>query len=116
MMKKIFASLVILAAAILLFSVAPPDARSAQNNPATTTQTTNPQPLIFDVVGKIVQKPDGYIIKGQVPAEIYRIINPDPAQLDEFALIQEILTLRVKSIVGDNVAIEKINGKAYTSP
>ena len=58
----------------------------------------------------------GYIIrskKGGVLSEIYTILNPDPKILDGFVKSGKNVPIEVRIVSGDNVNIEKINGKVY---
>ena len=46
-------------------------------------------------------------------SEIYTILNPDPKVLDEFVKSEKDVPIEVRIVSGDNVNIEKINGKEY---
>jgi hypothetical protein len=88
-----------------------PDARtqSGQTDSGTLQQ-------IIDVIGMIQHDARGYFIRGTKPAEIFRITNPNPAELDGIVAAGQPVKLRVRSVVGDNVAVESINGVSYDSP
>ncbi len=70
----------------------------------------------MNLMGEIVKARHGYIIqakRGDVPTEMYTILNPNPKVLDEFVKNQKTVPIEVRSVSGDNVNIEKIDGKAY---
>ena len=66
--------------------------------------------------GEIGKSEHGYIIrskKGGVLSEIYTVLNPDPKILDPFVKSGKDVPIEVRIVSGDNVNIEKINGKGY---
>ena len=65
------------------------------------------------ITGIIIKEPDGYFIQGQRPAEVFTILNPVPDQLDKFVKSGQPAKIDVRIVQGDNVEIEKINGKTY---
>lgn len=68
------------------------------------------------VTGEIAKAEHGYIIrtrKGNVPTEILTILNPDPNVLDAFVKSGKTVPVMVRIVSGDNVDIEKIEGKEY---
>ena len=67
------------------------------------------------ITGEIAKgyRDNGYIIRGQVPAMICTILNPDPKILDEFVKTEKIVHLEVRIVSGDNVEIKTIDGKEY---
>lgn len=65
------------------------------------------------ITGEIGQSTNGYIIRGQTPAEIFTIMNPDPGILDDLVASAKVVQLEVRIVSGDNVAIETIDGKKY---
>jgi len=70
----------------------------------------------MNVTGEIAKAEHGYIIrskKGNAPGEIYTILNPDPKVLDEFVKSGKTVPIEVRIVSGDNVNIEKIDGKQY---
>jgi len=67
----------------------------------------------MSITGEIAQVMNSYIIRGQVPAEIFTILNPDPKILDEFVKTEKIVKIEVRIVSGDNVAIEMLDGKEY---
>ena len=70
----------------------------------------------MNLTGEIAKAEHGYIIrskKGNVPSEIFTILNPDPKVLDEFVKSGKTVPIEVRIVSGDNVNIEKIDGKQY---
>lgn len=70
----------------------------------------------MSTTGEIGKSEHGYIIrtrKGNVPTEILTVLNPDPKILDEFVKSEKTVPIEVRIVSGDNVDIEKINGKEY---
>ena len=93
-------------AGILLFAcgLAPSLAEAAQ---------TNRLPVVknMDITGEIAKMGNNYIIRGKVPAEVFTILNPDPGMFA--ALEGKTVHFYVRIVAGDNVEIEKIDGKDY---
>jgi len=50
---------------------------------------------------------------GKKPAEIFTILNPEPGILDAYVKSGKTVRITVRIVSGDNVNIEKIDGKAY---
>jgi FKBP-type peptidyl-prolyl cis-trans isomerase FklB len=100
-----------------LLSVEKGDAKAAGPQPA--AQTTQARAVKqMNMTGEIVKAEQGYIIqarRGGVPTEIYTILNPDPKTLDAFAKSGKTVPIEVRIVSGDNVNIEKIDGKEYAS-
>ncbi|MDP1990008.1 MAG: FKBP-type peptidyl-prolyl cis-trans isomerase [Syntrophales bacterium] len=72
----------------------------------------------MNITGEIAKAKQGYIIRakrGNVPTEIYTILNPAPNILDGFVKSEKTVPIEVRIISGDNVNIEKIDGKEYRS-
>ena len=70
----------------------------------------------LNVTGEIAKSQHGYIIrtrKGSVPTEILTVLNPDPKLLDPLVKNEKTVPIEVRVVSGDNVEIEKIEGKAY---
>jgi FKBP-type peptidyl-prolyl cis-trans isomerase FklB len=70
----------------------------------------------MNLTGEIAKTGQGYIIRsriGNVPSEIYTILNPDPNVLDEYVKSEKTVPIEVRIVSGDNVNIEKIDGKKY---
>ena len=67
----------------------------------------------MSVTGEIAQAEHGYIIRGKTPSMIFTILNPVPEILDEFVKSEKVVPIEVRIVSGDNVAIEKIDGKEY---
>jgi hypothetical protein len=100
-----------------LLSVEKGDAKSAGPQPAAQgAQARTVRKM--NMTGEIVKAGQGYIIqakRGNVPTEIYTILNPDPKALDEFVKSGKTVPIEVRIVSGDNVNIEKIDGKEYAS-
>jgi len=67
----------------------------------------------MNITGEIAKAAHGYIIRGKQPQMIWTILNPDPNILDAFVKSEKIVPMEVRIVSGDNVNIEKIDGKAY---
>jgi hypothetical protein len=67
------------------------------------------------VVGKIAkeQAMGGYYIQGEKPPEVYRIVNQNPKVLENYVKKGKSVTIEAQVVMGDNLAIEKIDGKKY---
>ena len=91
----------------------------AVENPDKAGQQTQAQAQLarkMTLTGEIAKSEHGYIIrskKGGVLSEIYTILNPDPKVLNPFVKSEKDVPIEVRIISGDNVNIEKINGKVY---
>ena len=84
----------------------PPQAQAAQAHTAMKMST----------MGEIAKSQHGYIIrtmKGNAPGEILTVVNPNPKVLDEFVKSEKTIPIEVRIVSGDNVNIEKIDGKEY---
>ncbi len=86
----------------------PASARSSQRS----DEKQSPTFRKMDITGQIVKGSQGYIIQGRVPKEVFPILNPNPSVLDRLA---DGRTVHIEALIvlGDNVKIEKIDGKAY---
>ena len=105
-MKKSLVFALMMFGCILLFacqSAAVPAAPAAQEQAVTT----------MSITGEIAQGANAYIIRGQTPAEIFTILNPDPMVLDELVTSAKVVHLEVRIVSGDNVEIQTIDGKKY---
>jgi hypothetical protein len=71
------------------------------------------KPIVLTITGKIAKGDQGYIIQGVTPPELFTILNPNPSVLDKLVASGETVTIEAVSIMGDNVDIQKIGGKAY---
>jgi hypothetical protein len=69
--------------------------------------------MTMSITGKIAKTEQGYIIQGQAPPEIFTILNPNPKVLDGLVKSGKTVTIEAVSVLGDNVNIQKIEGKAY---
>ena len=80
----------------------------------TKEQTARKRPVRkISITGEIAKAEHGYIIRGKVPSAIFTILNPDPNKLDEFVKSEKIVLIETRIVSGDNVEIEKIDGKEY---
>jgi len=88
---------------------------NAANEPSSQTGGTGAIRKL-NLTGEIAKAKQGYIIRakqGSVPTEIYTILNPDPSILDPFVKSEKTVPIEVRIVSGDNVNIEKIDGKTY---
>jgi FKBP-type peptidyl-prolyl cis-trans isomerase len=86
------------------------------DKPAVQPAAQTAAPRKMNVTGEIGKSEHGYIIrtrKGSVPTEILTVLNPDPKLLDPLVKNEKIVPIDVRVVSGDNVEIEKIEGKAY---
>jgi len=68
----------------------------------------------MSITGEIGKLDYGYVIRGKTPSStIFTILNPVPAILDPYAESETIVSIDIRIVSGDNVEIEKIDGKAY---
>ena len=68
------------------------------------------------LTGEIAKAEHGYIIRskrGNVPSEIYTILNPNTTVLDAYVKSKKTVSIVVQIVSGDNVNIEKIDGREY---
>jgi hypothetical protein len=68
----------------------------------------------MSITGQIAKGTHNYIIRGEVPFEVFTILNPDPKVLDEFVTTEKTVQIDVRIVSGDNVTIEVLDGKEYT--
>jgi len=87
-----------------------PEAKPAAPKAARTA------PLKIMITGKIYKDKTGYYIQGEKPPEVFTILNPDSKVLDQLAKSGRTVTIEAVSVVGDNVDLEKIDGKPYQGP
>jgi hypothetical protein len=89
--------------------------KTAQQSSLQTAQTgTVKKTSLSGVIAK--SRNSRYIIRsrrGNAPGEIFTILNPDPKVLDEFVKSEKTVPIEVRFVSGDNVDIEKIDGKKY---
>ena len=107
-MKK----LIVVAAVLSLLIVGPAIAQTSKagaNQPAPAAT----KPITLTITGKIVKGAQGYIIQGKKPPELFTILNPNPSVLDGLVKSGETVTIEAVSVMGDNVNIQKIDGKPY---
>jgi len=74
------------------------------------------EPQKIMITGAIYKDNTGYYIQGKKPPEVFTISNPDPKVLDKLAKNGKTVTIEAGVVLGDNVAIEKIDGKPYQGP
>jgi len=67
----------------------------------------------MNITGEIAKARHGYIIRGKAPAEVFTILNPVPEKLDGLVQSEKTVSLEVRIVSGDNVEIEKIDGRQY---
>jgi Flp pilus assembly protein TadD len=67
------------------------------------------------VVGKIAKDKamGGYYIQGEKPPEVYHIANQNAKVLEKYAKSGKSVTIETQVVMGDNLAIEMIDGKKY---
>jgi hypothetical protein len=68
---------------------------------------------LINITGKVTKESDAYYIQGQTPPEVFRILNPIPNQLDRIVKSGKSVHIEARIALGDNVDIEKIDGKPY---
>lgn len=75
-----------------------------------------PVPGKMTLTGIIAKPRQGYVLRsrqGDAPGEIYTILNADSAVLEDFVKDEKTVTVEARVVSGDNLDIEKINGKNY---
>jgi hypothetical protein len=110
--------LVILATAVLFLVATVGGSALAQKKAAAPAQPSAAKVLKITVVGKIVEDASmgGYYIQGKKPPEIFRIVNQNPQVLGKYAKSGKEVTIEAHSALGDNLVIDKIQGKKYMEP
>ena len=110
-MRRLILSLFVVAVTIC-FSLSTGQSSRAQNTlPPDERQSATAQAMV--ITGKIVKEVSGYYIQGQRPSSVFTILNPAPKKLDGIVKSGKSVEIEVKIVLGDNVEIQKINGKAY---
>jgi FKBP-type peptidyl-prolyl cis-trans isomerase FklB len=93
------------------------DLLSVKKAAASGMQTARaPAAKTMRLKGTIAKSRHGYIIrsrKGNAPSEIYTIVNADPKVLDALVAGGKTVAIEARIVSGDNLAIEKIDGRAY---
>ncbi len=84
---------------------------TSEQNSKQSVQDPEPAMRKINITGKIIKTSQGYVIRGKVPREVFRIVNPDADILDEFAAKGTTIYIEARIILGDNVEIDKINGE-----
>lgn len=105
----------IIFAAILFLTLAGPIMAQAPEAGGKEKQSAAavPKRKAFTITGKITKAPYAYLIRRQKPTERYAIMNPNPEVLDSLVKSGKIVTIEAIRVMGDNVRIEKIDGKDY---
>jgi len=85
--------------------------KAVQRSGAQTVKT--PTVRKMNITGEIAKAKHGYIIRGKQPSMIWTILNPDPNILDAIVKSEKTVPIEVRIVSGDNVNIEKIDGKKY---
>jgi len=104
-----------LAVAAIFFLAALGGSASAQDK-AYPANRSVAKVMKITVIGEIIkdESTGGYYIQGKKPAEIFRITNQNPDILEEYVKNGKDVTIEAHSVMGDNLVIEKIQGKNYT--
>jgi hypothetical protein len=127
MMKKGQVSLQLMAAFLLFFAALAvqctkeqPNQQDTKVKEMTVTKEQNDQqvrPRIErTITGEIAKgyRNNGYIIRSKVGTkEIFTVLNPEPKILDEYIKSGKIVDIEVQVVTGDNIEIQKIDGKEY---
>jgi len=72
----------------------------------------------LSITGAIAKTEYGYVIQSKrdtILSTIYTILNPNPQVLDKYVKSGKDIPVEIRIVSGDNVNIEKIDGKKYTS-
>jgi len=106
---------VLILAVSVLFFLAVGGIAPAQDKAPSPSKPPAAKPMKITVVGKIVKDESmgGYYIQGKKPPEIFRIVNQNPKVLEKYAKSDKDVTIEAHSTMGDNLVIEKIQGKKY---
>jgi hypothetical protein len=114
-MKKTIVMAAVISLALALVPAGPVLAQAPKPG-AKQSAPTAAKPIILTITGKIVKGDQGYIIqglKGQKPPELFTVLNPNPSVLDKLVKSGKTVIIEVVSVMGDNVDIQKIDGKPY---
>ncbi|MDA8412459.1 MAG: hypothetical protein M0023_01590 [Desulfobacteraceae bacterium] len=112
-MKYATSNRIALLALVLVVSLGLATAYGTQPAQPPSGPVSGQQEQIITVIGVVLHDARGYFIRGHVPAEVFRITNPNPAMLDGIVKSGQGVRLQVRSMVGDNVAIVSIDGAPY---
>ena len=107
-MKKLIVVAAVLSLALAGTVLAQGSKPEAKQGAPTAAKT-----ITLTITGKIVKDNQNYIIQGQKPPELFTVLNPNPSVLDALVKSGKTVTIEVVSVMGDNVDIQKIDGKAY---
>jgi hypothetical protein len=110
--------LAILAIAVLFLVATAGGSALAQEKAPTPDHPSAAKAMKIMVVGKIVKDESmgGYYIQGKKPPEVFRIVNQNPKVLESYAKSGKEVNIEAHSTMGDNLTIDKIQGKQYTTP
>jgi len=103
----------IVIAAVLSLALAAPGLAQTPTGATKQSAPASPKLIILTITGKIVKDGQNYIIQGQKPPELFTILNPNPSILDALVKSGKTLTIEAVSVMGDNIDIQKIDGKPY---
>jgi hypothetical protein len=78
-----------------------------------TTGLAQPAPRQFTVTGKISHDQTGYYIQGEKPPEVFTIVNPNKPVLQKLEKSGKSVTIEARSVQGDALFIESVNGEPY---
>jgi hypothetical protein len=108
----------ILAIAVLFLGASVGGSALAQPKAAAPAQPSAAKGVKIMVVGKIVKDESmgGYYIQGKKPPEIFRIVNQNRKVLGNYAKSGKEVSIEAHSTLGDNLIIDKIQGKKYMAP
>jgi hypothetical protein len=111
-MRKGLLLFVVFVVAAAFLNPLPALAAAYQDKPK-AVKKADPAGQLMMITGTIESGPDGYFIRGQVPKETFRILNPNDKVLAEVAKAGKAVKIEARSVQGDNVNIQKIDGKFY---
>jgi hypothetical protein len=103
----------IIIAALLSLALAAPVLAQAPKTGEKQSAPAAAKPKPFTITGKITKAKYAYIIKRQAPPERFAIMNPNPKVLDGLVKSGKAVTMEAVRVMGDNVNIQKIDGKPY---
>lgn len=99
--------------AVLSVALVGPVLAQAPQTGAGPGSPTGGKLMTMSITGKIAKTEQGYIIQGQEPPELFTILNPNPQVLDSLVKSGKNVIVEAVSVMGDNVNIRVIDGKAY---
>lgn len=90
-----------------------PALAAAYQDKPKAAKKADPAGQLITITGMIEKSEDGFIIRGQTPKENFTILNPNDKVLAEVAKAGKPVKIEARSVMGDNVNIQKIDGKFY---